>query len=55
LTDLRRHCDVAFSRINLLAIDDLSTLKAFCLYIVRFSPFIIYSPWVPRLLLTLLK
>ncbi|KAM0355065.1 hypothetical protein ACHAPU_000917 [Fusarium lateritium] len=30
--ECRLHCDVAFSRISLLAIDSISTLKAFCLY-----------------------
>jgi hypothetical protein len=37
--DCRFQCDVAFSRISLLAIDDISTLKALCIYIVRY-PFI---------------
>ncbi|KAH7245151.1 hypothetical protein BKA59DRAFT_475417 [Fusarium tricinctum] len=31
--DCRFQCDVAFSRISLLAIDDISTLKALCIYI----------------------
>lgn len=35
--DCRFQCDLAFSRISLLAIDDISTLKALCMYIVRHS------------------
>jgi hypothetical protein len=34
--DCRFQCDIAFSRISLLAIDGLSTLKALCMYIVRY-------------------
>ncbi|KAF5660542.1 hypothetical protein FHETE_8882 [Fusarium heterosporum] len=31
-SECRLYCDMAFSRISLLAIDNISTLKAFCLY-----------------------
>ncbi|KAF4993563.1 hypothetical protein FGRMN_6422 [Fusarium graminum] len=32
ISECRLYCDMAFSRISLLAIDNISTLKAFCLY-----------------------
>ncbi|KAJ3542463.1 hypothetical protein NM208_g4082 [Fusarium decemcellulare] len=32
-SECRLHCDMAFSRTNMLAIDNISTLKALCLYI----------------------
>jgi hypothetical protein len=36
--ECRVQCDMAFSRISLLAIDSISTLKAMCLYIVSHLP-----------------
>ncbi|KAF4973350.1 hypothetical protein FSARC_328 [Fusarium sarcochroum] len=33
IAECRLHCDMAFSHINVLVIDSVSTLKAFCLYI----------------------
>lgn len=36
--ECRVQCDMAFSRISLLAIDSISTLKAMCLYIVSYLP-----------------
>lgn len=34
MNECRMRCDIAFSRMNLLAIDSIATLKAFCFYIV---------------------
>ena len=34
MNECRMRCDIAFSKMNLLAIDSIATLKAFCFYIV---------------------
>jgi hypothetical protein len=34
VSECRMRCDIAFSKMSLLAIDSLATIKAFCLYIV---------------------
>lgn len=35
IADYQLHCDKCFMQLNLLAIDDIESLKALCLYIVR--------------------
>jgi hypothetical protein len=54
LSRCRTHCECALSRSELLAIDDVSTLKALCLYMVCISYMSSPSATLPIICTTLL-